>query len=126
MKLHNVHHSLLGYSYVSRYLVVGDTFYDQDMTIFVYRMLQLPDFSAPALSLEGFSIPPVEELNLVDSSGGYAVEVSIDVLDGNNPDLKDRATRQLMGMKETLKQSITLSAGDRLALDTRVPVGRRG
>ena len=96
------------------------------MRILLYRLFQLPEVSADDLSLEHFCVPPVEELKLVDSSGGYTIEVIIDVVDGNNLELKDSATRQLMGMKETLKQSVTLSAGDRLALDTRVPVGRRG
>lgn len=96
------------------------------MRMSIYRLFQLPEVSANDLSLEPFSIPPVEDLRLVDSSGGFTIEVTIDVVDGNIPDLKDRATRQLMGMKETLKQSVTLLAGDRLALDTRVPVGPRG
>ena len=71
-------------------------------------------------------IPKVAELPALDGSGGYLVQASIDVADGNNPDLKDRATRQLLGLKEALKQAVDLTPGDRLALDTRLPaVSRR-
>ena len=50
------------------------------------------------------------------------LQASIDVVDGNHPELKERAARQLLGHKEALKQAVELTPGDRLALDTRLPV----
>jgi hypothetical protein len=115
----------MGHSYVSRYLVVGDKFYDQDMTLFAYRVLPLPEVSADALSFTHLSLPPADRLGQVDGSGAWVLEASIEVVDGNNPELKDRATRQLMALKETLRPSLALVVGDRLALDTRVPLASR-
>jgi mediator of RNA polymerase II transcription subunit 18, fungi type len=60
----------------------------------------------------------------LDPSGSYVLQASIEIADGNSPELKDKATQQLLAMKETLRSSISLAPGDRLALDTRVPVRR--
>lgn len=68
----------------------------------------------------------ISKLTDVDKSGGYLMQASIEVIDGNNPELKERGTRQLLAHKEALKQAVDLTPGDRLALDSRVPVtGRR-
>ena len=67
-----------------------------------------------------------EDINPLDGSGGYLLEASIQAIDGNNQELKDRATAQLLNLKETLKQAVTLTPGDRLSLDTKLPVVNRG
>ena len=114
------------FRYVSRYLVVGSRFYDHDTTLFVHKVLALPSASAEKASCDLSFFSKTAELPALDGSGGYLVQASIDVLDGNNPDLKDRATRQLLALKEALKQAVDLTPGDRLALDTRLPaVSRR-
>jgi Med18 protein len=71
------------------------------------------------------TLPPTEKLTPLDSSESYMLQASVEVVDGNNPELKDRALRALMTIKETLKQSVVLVPGDRLALDTRLPVAPR-
>lgn len=50
------------------------------------------------------------------------LQATIDIVDGNVQELKDRAVRQLLALKETLKQAVTLAPADRLALDTRIPI----
>jgi len=114
-----------GYDYVSRYVVVGSKFYDHDTTLFVHKVLRLPQVTAERAYSERSFLNNVSELPDLDGSGGYLIHASIDVVDGNNPELKDRATRQLLGLKEALKQAVDLTPGDRLALDTRVPVVAR-
>jgi len=70
------------------------------------------------------TVPDIAKFVPVDPSGGYILQASVEIADGNNPDLKDKATQQLLAMKETLRPSVNLAPGDRLALDTRVPVKR--
>lgn len=70
------------------------------------------------------TVPDVSKLSPLDSSGGYVLQASIEIADGNSTDLKDKATQQLLAIKETLRSSVDLAPGDRLALDTRVPVKR--
>lgn len=112
-------------SYVSRYLVIGSKFYDHDTTLFVHKILRLPHVAADKATLETSFLANISELPELDGSGGYLIQASIDVVDGNNPELKDRATRQLLASKEALRQAVDLTPGDRLALDTRVPVTGR-
>ncbi|EXJ71333.1 uncharacterized protein A1O5_05139 [Cladophialophora psammophila CBS 110553] len=111
-----------GYDYVSRYMVVGSRFYDHDTTLFLHQVLRLPEVGADeAISDESFS-SSINDLPELDGSGGYILQASIDVVDGNNPELKERATRQLLAVKEALRQAVDLTPGDRLSLDTRLPI----
>ncbi|OCT51876.1 Mediator of RNA polymerase II transcription subunit 18 [Cladophialophora carrionii] len=115
-----------GFEYVSRYVVVGSRFYENDTNILVHKVLRLPEVEAGKAVSDNSFISNINELPELDRSGSYIVQASIDITDGNNPELKDRATRQLLGIKEALKQAVDLTPGDRLALDTRLPaVSRR-
>lgn len=107
--------------YVSRYLIVGSKFYDHDTTLFVHKVFRLPPVAADHAVTDQAFLSDREGLPTLDGSGGYIIQASIEVVDGNNPELKDRATRQLLGLRESLKQAVDLTPGDRLALDTRVP-----
>ena len=115
---------MFSFRYVSRYLVIGSKFYDQDTTLFVHKVLQIPQVSAEKAVSDTSFLSKISEQRELDGSGGYVVQASIDAVDGNNPELKDRATRQLLGVKEALKQAVDLTPGDRLALDTKLPVRR--
>nr|KAK5438344.1 DNA kinase/phosphatase Pnk1 [Exophiala xenobiotica] len=110
-----------GYEYVSRYMLVGSNFYDQDTTLSVHKVVQLPQVPADKAISDVSFLSDISKLQDFDGSGGYVVQASIDVVDGNHPELKDRATRQLLAHKEALKQAVDLTPGDRLALDTRLP-----
>jgi len=114
------------FRYVSRYMVVGSHFYDHETTLFVHKVLRVPQVPSEEAIRDQSFLSNIPELQDLDGSGGYMVQASIDVVDGNSPELKERATRQLLSIKEALKQAVDLSPGDRLALDTRVPgTGRR-
>ncbi|KAJ9607951.1 Mediator of RNA polymerase II transcription subunit 18 [Cladophialophora chaetospira] len=114
-----------GFEYTSRYMVVGSRFYENDTTIFVHKVLRLPRVAAEeAISDKAYNTN-ISDLPDLDGSGSFIVQASIDMVDGNNSELKDRATRQLLGIKEALKQAVDLTPGDRLALDTRLPANSR-
>ena len=73
----------------------------------------------------GAEMPAIGELQPFDGAKGFVLQASIEALDGNNPEIKEKAVQQLVAMKETLKQAVVLKTGDRLALDTRVPMRNR-
>ena len=112
----------MAFSYVSQYVLEGYKFYDQDTTLFVHQVLRMPQASPEQAIATHTSIPPVADLQPFDSSKGFILQASIEAVDGNNPEVKEKAVQQLMAIKETLKQAVTLAPGDRLALDTRVPI----
>lgn len=87
--------------------------------------MQLPEASSAIEAGDVSSLPPISKLQSFDQSGGHTLHIWVDVVDGNNPELKDRATKQLLALKDTLKQAIDLTPGDRLALDTKVPTAPR-
>lgn len=93
--------------------------------MFLYKVLQIPQVDADRAALDTKFLSSEEVFQELDGSGGYTLQASIEVVDGNNPELRDRATRQLLAMKETLKQAVTLLTGDRLALDTRMALPSR-
>ncbi|RMD39303.1 hypothetical protein DV735_g5822, partial [Chaetothyriales sp. CBS 134920] len=110
--------SAFGFEYVSRHFVEGVQFYDQDTTLFLHRPSNIPRVEAEKATDLSF-LDDSESVKLVDASGAYVLQASIEAIDGTNPELKDRATRQLLALKDTLEQAIDLKPGDRLALDTR-------
>ncbi|KAK5053764.1 hypothetical protein LTR84_001725 [Exophiala bonariae] len=114
-----------GYEYVSRYMLTGSKFYDIDTTLYLHKVLVLPQTSVESAMTDLSFLSNISELPELDGSGGALLQTSIDVVDGNNPELKDKATRQLLALKEGFKQAVDLTPGDRLALDTRLIVNRR-
>ena len=70
------------------------------------------------------TVPEISKLTALDTSGGFILQASIEIADNNSTELKEKASQQLHAMKETLRASVNLVPGDRLALDTRVPVRR--
>jgi mediator of RNA polymerase II transcription subunit 18 len=109
-------------SYVSQYVLEGHKFYDHDTTLFVYQVLQMPQAFDEQTIATNTSVPPLSDLPPLDHNNGFVLQASIEANDGNNPEVKEKAVQQLLAVKETLKQAVTLTPGDRLALDTRVPL----
>ena len=109
--------SAFGFVYRSRYLQEGVRFFDRDATLFLSRPVRISQASSS--TLEGLSTFDDDSKQLLDESGGYVLQTSVEVVDGMNKELKDRATKQLMALSDTLKQAVSLTPGDRLALDTR-------
>jgi hypothetical protein len=108
--------------YVNRFMTRGHQFYDQDMTLLVHRIYRIPSAGADGAADTAF-LDTADRTSLFDISGGYILQASIDA-DGSAAELKDRATSQLLAMKDTLKEAIALGPGDRLAMDMRAPARR--
>lgn len=107
---------------MNRYYVEGQKFYDQDTTIFMHRVRQLPRVENSRDAGDISKLPARSDLTLLDPSEGYMLQATVDIVDGNVQELKDRATRQLLAFRETMKQAVSLRPADRLALDTRIPI----
>lgn len=105
--------------YLSRHVLEGYKFYDQDTTFFLYQTLVTTSKDADRLN-DSTSIPSLGDLTPLDPSGSLVLEASVVILDGNNHELRSKATQQLNTVKETFKPNIALQPADRLALDTRV------
>lgn len=103
----------------------GSRVYNQETTLFLYRIRQIPGSRKPQDACDISKLPKRQDLPLVDSSKAYQLQASIDVVDGNSEDLKNRAAEQLLSMRETLKQAVILAPADRLALDMRIAVPMR-
>lgn len=108
-------------SYVSRYVVEGDKFYDQDTTLSLHRLYRAPPAAAHEATNWAF-MDQDDSLELLDRSGAYLLEATVDATDGSVAEIKDRATSQLLSMRDTLKPVVHLASVDRLALDTRAPI----
>lgn len=114
-----------GYEYTSRYVVEGHKFYEHDTTLFLHRVMRVPDAGSLDDAMNCSFLDTPDALHPLDGHGGYVLQASIDALDGNNQEVKDRATSQLLAIKETLKTAVNLTPGDRLALDTKIPLNAR-
>jgi len=113
--------------YLSQHVITGDKFYDQDTTLFLHKIMQTSNpgtQNTKATFSSVDTIPTLSTLIPLDPGGAYILQASIEIADGNSADLKDKATQQLLAMKDSLRYSVDLVPGDRLALDTRVPVRR--
>ena len=65
-------------------------------------------------------LPPLESLRPLDPSGGYILQASIRVQDGNKPETMTLAMSELVRFRELMKGVVDMEVGDRLALDTRM------
>lgn len=90
-----------------------------DVVLFLQRVLTFPanyrDSSTPRRSL-----PPLQEMTLLDQSGSYVLQAGVTVQDGSNLEAMKLGTQYLFGVKEQLRTAVKLEPVDRLALDTRV------
>ena len=101
-------------------MIAGHKFFDRDIILFLHKIMHMPDAPEPADVMNHSFLDEPDELRPLDSSGGYLLQAYIEAVDGGPQEVKDRATGQLLAMKETLKQAVALTPGDRLALDTKV------
>lgn len=105
---------LLGQQYV-----LGHRFVSGNVVVRIFRVLVTTRQIPAEAILEG---PPlsVQELEVLDASGTFMVEVSVRVEDRKNTKIAEQAVGELMGFKRSVEGVIDLRVPDRLALDTRV------
>lgn len=73
------------------------------------------------IACDAGALPPLVNMKLCDPSGSYILLASLEIVEGNNQELRDQGRTQLLALKETLRQAVTLAPAERLALDTRMP-----
>ena len=107
------------HSYGSEYVDEGFQFVHKNATILLHRILRFPN---PEQSRDSplESLPPFKDLEPLDKSGAYVVQVSIKIQDNYKPETREKAQAELLALKGTLKGVIDLEPAERLALDTRV------
>ncbi|MDI1487143.1 MAG: Mediator of RNA polymerase II transcription subunit 18 [Ramalina farinacea] len=107
----------LGYSYKSSYYLTGHRFTHLNTSLLLIKAVMPQTGESPEHVSDS---EDVVNGQLVDPSGSYLIQASIRVQDGSKVELMNRATAELMNLKETLKGVVDLEVGDRLAMDTRV------
>ena len=115
------------YRYVSRYVVMGHKFYDQNVSLFLQWILRISNPEGQYNSTNAHIMPKNQDHVPLSKSHVFILTATIESTDGSNAELRERAVRELLVMKETMKGAVNLSPGDRLALDTKVApvVGQR-
>ena len=122
----------LGYEYTTQYLIRGHKFYADDTILSLHQLFPLPTGIPPSSEADIISssiLPSLSDLKPLDLSGAFVLQASIEIQPdmqntSTNPELRTKATQQLLKMKETLKETVELKPGERLALDTRVNLRR--
>ena len=107
------------YRYASRYSSSGVRFVHHNIVIYMTRLYTSSRDQADDNMLDAPPLP-LENMNLLDPSGAWLVEVCVKVDDGGNSALRDRAVKELEGFKRELEGAVDLGMPDRLALDPRV------
>ena len=104
-------------SYKSSYYLTGHRFTHLNTSLLLIKAVMPQSGESPAHVSDTGDLASGQ---LVDPSGSYLIQASIRVQDGSKVELMNRATAELMSLKETLKGVVDLEMGDRLAMDTRV------
>lgn len=106
------------FSFVTEYVVEGDVFIQNDIVIYLHRVLHYPsgeqEHREPRRHL-----PVLKEMTPLEKSGSYVLQASINVQDGSNQETMKTASQHLFGLREQLKSAVRLEQADRLSLDTR-------
>ncbi|KAK7555758.1 mediator complex, subunit Med18 [Phyllosticta citricarpa] len=107
------------YKYVSEYIDEGYQFVHKNAVIHLHRILRLPN-SVPGRDSPLETLPPLDKLEPLDSSGAYILQVSIKIQDNYKPETREKATAEIMAFKNVMKGVVELGPAERLSLDTRV------
>lgn len=125
------------FSFVDEYILDGHRLIHNNVVLLLHRLLKLPapdpanlsdqmstsdgDARMPTkASAPRSTIPPLNSMQPIDSSGSYVLQASVRVMDGTKPELVTSATKELLAVQAELKGVVGLRVVDRLALDTRV------
>ncbi|RAH44378.1 mediator of RNA polymerase II transcription subunit 18 [Aspergillus brunneoviolaceus CBS 621.78] len=108
-----------GYSFVTEYMVEGDVFVQNDIVIFLHRVLLYPQAESQDLHGPRRQLPAYHELTPLERTGSYVLQAAITVQDGSNQEMMKTASQHLFGLREQLKSAVRLEQADRLSLDTR-------
>lgn len=107
-------------SFVTEYVVEGDSFIHNDIVIFLHRALCYPTTSTSQEFHEPrHQLPPLQEMVPLEKSGSYVLQAAITVQDGGNQESMKTASQHLFGLREQLRSVVRLEQADRLSLDTR-------
>lgn len=104
-------------SYKTSYYLTGHRFTHLNTLLLLIKAVMPPSQESPEHISDTGDLVTGQQ---VDPSGSYLIQASIRVQDGSKVELMNRATAELMNLKETLKGVVDLEMGDRLAMDTRV------
>jgi len=114
----------LNYKFSSEVIEEGYRFVHGNVVIYLTRYLSIPPEAQgkepngkPALNR---SLPPFEDLTPIDGDNKWVMMTKLEVSNGNDPDLTQRGTEELLAVKTDFMELFDLQPRDRLIFDTRV------
>ncbi|KAF2142342.1 uncharacterized protein K452DRAFT_318004 [Aplosporella prunicola CBS 121167] len=107
------------YRYVSEYVDEGYQLVHKNAVILLHRILRFPN-PDPSIDHPLEKLPPFNNLEPLDKSGGYVLQVTVTLQDGYKPETLEKGNAEIMAFKNLMKGVVELDAADRLAMDTRV------
>ncbi|THW11830.1 hypothetical protein D6C93_05011 [Aureobasidium pullulans] len=103
--------------FVSEFLVEGHRFVHKNTVLTLFRILRASDMpqQTPLTSL-----PALESLKPLDTSGAFVLEACVRIDDRTKPNLVSTASDELNAFRDMMKGSVEMRVPERLSLDTRV------
>lgn len=98
---------------------LGHRFVSNNIVIRIFRILIAPELAPVDKLLESEPLT-LGELEVLDRSGTYVVEISVRVEDRKNTKIAEQAHAELKAFQQNLDGCIDLRMPDRLSLDTKV------
>lgn len=106
------------YRFIGEYIVEGQRVICKDVVLSLHRVLKVPIADAKPGPVT--TLPPLEDLVLLDVSGAFVLEATVRIEDRTKPTLVQTANDELNWLKTKMKGVVELRAPERLALDSRV------
>lgn len=110
---------LEAYRLMGQQYFLGHRFVSGNVVVRIFRLLWTQQSLATDKVLEGPPLP-LTELQVLDPSGTYMVEVSMRMEDRKNTKIAQEAIAELERFRASVEGVIDLRVPDRLALDTRI------
>lgn len=107
------------FRFMGQQYFLGHRFVSGNVVVRIFRLLWSQGSSAADKVLEAPPLP-LAELQVLDPSGTYMVEVSVRMDDRKNTKIAQEAIAELERFRASVEGVIDLRVPDRLALDTRV------
>ncbi|CUM68190.1 uncharacterized protein PRCAT00005909001 [Priceomyces carsonii] len=106
----------LGYDVINQFWIKGIRFFYGDVIIEMYKVFIRNDDEAKSSDSANESI----RLKLLDESNTFQIKAYTNIPKSTDVELKDQGTRELLKLKEILKNSIKFEIPDRIYMDSRV------
>jgi hypothetical protein len=108
----------------NEFIEEGYRFIHGNVVISLTRYLTIPaeaqEMGQDGRPLPNKNLPPYESLNLLDGDNTWVMVAKMDISNGNDPELMQRGTAELLAIQAELEGLFHLQPRDRLIFETRI------